>query len=135
MNDDRKAQLRQIMAAGFVAREELDALEREEQNVANASLVGTCQKFWNNYGSGSEGWWLYRRILSLNGGWCDSFSFQHCSDSRIEIRCERHDSLTSCQWTPISEEEFEKAFVAVMAAVKEAHERRSSDSAGDTNGS
>jgi hypothetical protein len=108
-------QLKKRMASGYEARQELDNRKAERLNKQHAHLVGTCQKYLNSYGSG-DSWWLYRRILSVNGQWCQAFRFQLTTDKRIEIETDKHDSISD-SWVPITESEYTQACEALVDAM------------------
>lgn len=118
-----KDQLKKIMAAGYAARNELDELAAEESNRKNAGRINSCEKYHNSYGSG-EKWWLYRRILAVDGGWCTSFAFQIKDDGAIEIELNAHGSLDSSDWLPITDAEFEQAYLDTLAAIYKQHAHR-----------
>jgi hypothetical protein len=121
-------QLEKRMADGYAARNELDARKDSKLNKANAALVGTCQKFHNSYGDGDK-WWLYRRILSVDGMWCNAFRFQLTSNGKIDIDTKYADSL-STGWLPCSESEYNSAWEALEDAMYSAAQKRSQSSDG-----
>lgn len=118
-----KAQLKKIMAAGYAARNELEDIAAEELNRKNAERINSCEKFHNSYGSG-EKWWLYRRILAVNGSWCTAFSFQIKDGGQIEIELQKHSSLDSSSWIKITDAEFEQAYLDTLATIYKQHAHR-----------
>jgi len=115
-------QLEKRVADGYAARNELQERKDTKLNKQHAPLVGTCQKFKNSYGGDGESWWLFRRILSVNGQWCKSFRFQVTSTGRIEIETHKHDSLAE-NWLPVTESEYTQAWEALEDAMYSAAQR------------
>ena len=107
------AQLKAAVAAGYAARNELQARQEAINNRKNAGLVGQWQKYRNSYGS-DENWWLYRRILSVSGQWCKSFAFQITSNNTMEIDLCKHGSLDSGGWLPVAPVEVQEAWATAM---------------------
>ncbi len=113
-----EAQLRKIMHAGILAQNELREREDARQNKANKHLVGTCQKYRNSYGSGDK-WWMYRKVLSVSGSWCNAFTFQTCSDGRVEIVNDKHSSIGDGSWIDITNVEFGTELQLLLMKVEE----------------
>lgn len=107
-------QLEKRMRDGNAARNELEARKDAKANKDNAHLVGTCQKFRNSYGASyPEGpWWLYRRILSVDGMWCVTNRFQLTPKGHVDIDMSYTDSL-SINWLPCTEAEYTAGWEAV----------------------
>jgi len=108
-----EAQLRKIMAAGFDARNELQERADVVANHKNAVLVGKWQKYRNTYGS-DESWWMYRRVLEVNGQWCKCFTFQITSTNRVEVEIDRHSILERSGWMPVEIWEVKEAWTALL---------------------
>lgn len=123
-------QLEKRMADGYAARQELEDRKDAKANKVNSHLVGTCQKFRNSYGAGYDDgpWWLYRRILSVNGMWCNSNRFQLTPKGHIDIDMNYHDSLSN-GWLPCTESEYTSAWEALEDAMYSTGKRSQSTSA------
>lgn len=117
-------ELERRMADGYAARQELQDRKDADLNKQNAGLVGICQKYRNSYGGDSKGWWLYRRIISVDGQWCKAFRFQLTENSHIDFDLHIHDSINS-SWITIPEAEFTAAFELVEDAMYSAAQRDS----------
>ncbi len=76
------------------ARNEIWEMERKERYAETAAHVGRCFRYRNSY-SGSDGWWLYSRVVGIDkdDGEPQTFTFQQCSDGRIEINTDKRAHL------------------------------------------
>lgn len=111
------AQLKKIYSAGVVARKELDARESAALTKVNKALIGKCQRYRNSYGSGSPDWWLYRKILSVDGNYCTAFNFQTDCNGKVEIERERHGHLGS-GWQVIPDTEYEARWADLLKLIE-----------------
>lgn len=119
MTKKTEAQLKKIVAAGYEARNELDERKAAKTAKANAGMVGKCHKYRNSFGSGSEDWWLYRKVLAVDGEWLKVFSFQTDCHGRVEIKPKDTDHAGSSQeWREIGESEFVVEYDRMLARVK-----------------
>lgn len=122
----RKAELQEIVAAAYQARDELQAIEDAERNAKNAALLNACQKVRNSYGSGDD-WWLYRRVLALKGTWCTSFRFEVRTDSGIYAQVMDMDSVNADRWESITEQEFQAAYGDLLWALSDGYTKRAEE--------
>lgn len=117
---DRIEELKKIVAAGYAARDELADLENADATLRNSQMIGKCQKFSNSYGSGDR-WWLYRRILSVDGNQCACFRFQTTSSGLMEIQARECEYIGGVnEWHDIDESEFNAAWDSMKAALRRA---------------
>lgn len=123
MKKRTKEQLQKIVAAGYEARNELQEIEAAEKTRENRPLIGKCQKYLNSYGSG-EKWWLYRRIIGVDGDWVTAFSFQTCSMGKTTIEIEKHGTAVNSGFEEITEREFNAAYREMQKSVSAAYHQR-----------
>jgi hypothetical protein len=113
-----KEELQKIIAAGFEAREELRAIEDAEKTKANASLIGKCFKYRNSYScpeSDADYWWLYSKVVSVDGEWAQVLRFQTDRNGRVEFEtCSTHVRHLDQQ---IRSMEFHSQFTAAVGRV------------------
>lgn len=123
MKKKTKAQLEKIMAAGYAARNELDERKDAEAEKRNAALIGKCHRYRNSYGGDSEHWWIYRRVIGVNGIWLKTFQFQTDirGQVRIDTKEESHSDMT--EWKEITDAEFSYAFNEMMRKVSAAYKQ------------
>jgi len=108
---NRKAVLQRILAK---ARAELnEIIESREIAAANNKIIGNCYRFSNSYGSGDR-WWLYGKVIAVEGGDITMFKFQKTAHGQIEIeaRYMEYARITS-GWEQIAEAKFQKAWRAI----------------------
>ena len=76
-----EAQLRKIMRD---TRAQLDDIEEKRLIKKRLPMVGKCFKFLNSYGSDKK-WWLYIKVLRLDGVHFIYFMFEKTSSGMIKI--------------------------------------------------
>lgn len=111
----RKDELQEIIATTQV---ELDEIRKAEAIREHASLVGRCYKFHNSYGGGLPKWWLYKRVLSVEGSYGTGWSFQQDCNGKIEIDFAQAWMPLPVSGQEISEEEFVAAWANILKAIE-----------------
>jgi hypothetical protein len=110
----REDELQEIISK---ASDELREIRRAEATEQNAPLVGRCYKFRNSYGGGSEKWWLYKRVLSVEGSYGTGWNFQQDCNGKIEIDFDEGWMPLPVSGQEISEEEFMAAWVDLQEKI------------------
>mgnify|MGYP001572636740 CR=1 FL=1 len=84
---------------------------------ANKKLIGTCYKYRNSYGGSDPGWWLYTKIIGVDGTSVITHQFQHTT-YKIEITREPHSCYNEAGlgygYQSCSREEYNKATKQIM---------------------
>lgn len=109
----------QLHAEMVRARRAYDRVEAAERYAKNKPLVGQCFKVRNCYSSPqkpSDYWWLYVKLLRIDGYHFQAFSFQTDKHGRIEIRTsDYHAGTDGC--ISISAAEFNRAWSATKKRI------------------
>src|SRR5687768_11199384 len=111
---ERISELREIIDK---ARGELNSLEAEERNAANASSIGKCYRYRNSNGGG-ENWWLYMKVLRTEDGHLIGHKFQTQPGGNIDIEPEYPVYFDmSGGWEQIAERDFHRAWTECQEMV------------------
>lgn len=122
-----KAQLTKIMNAGYAARNELDEIKQAAAAKANSALIGKCHRYRNSYScpeTDVDYWWIYRRVIAVDGSWLKTFSFQTDRNGKVTVQTEKQDFSDLSGWKEISDAEFSHAFNDMMRKVSDAYKAR-----------
>lgn len=66
-------------------------LQNLEMNYSNRELIGRCFKYKNSYGSESDDWWLFIKVVgTTETGGMITLEIQETSTGKIEITREDH---------------------------------------------
>ena len=118
--------LKKRVADGYKARAQLEEIENKSKTARHRKLIGQCFKYRNCYScpkDSSDYWWLYRRVVSVDGDWCEAFDFQ--TDQYGKTEFELRKSSIGGLGAPITAAEYEAAFADAMLHVSVLHKRSS----------
>ncbi len=119
---DKKERLQAIAKKGSEARRELHDIKEKEVAERNLSLVGKCFKFSNSYGSG-EKWWLYSRIVGVEGSYFKYLVFQECNLGKVTVETREY-GYDSMQQVEITKKEFDKQFRLLLDKLEALYQGR-----------
>lgn len=88
------------------------------RHAENLPLLGKCFKYRNSYGSGSKGWWLYKKVISVNGNELKAFQFESMADGRLQ--CCSDFSYGVEGYTEIPRAEYDKAWEKFLQGIADA---------------
>lgn len=114
----RKEELQKTLETARAELQEIQAREAEERN---RQLVGKCFIYQNCY-SCPEGpqdyWWLYVRVIGVDGESLRTWSFQTDKYGKVEIEPSRLCGQLGSSHREISREEFDKAWQITLNALQ-----------------
>ncbi len=93
-------------------------IEQAETAKINKKLLGKCFRYWDTFGSGGDGWWLYAKVIDVDAGNPIAHRFQIDANGGMEIEPRHvlwHD--LSSGYDKISNAAFDAAWTDFKAAI------------------
>lgn len=109
----------QLMAELTPLRDEIDRIDRAEQERERKKLIGKCFKYRNSYSmpqKDSDYWPIYVKVVGADGYRCRAFTFQTDKDGKIKIEPQDYFSARD-GYKPITAAEFNREWKALKARI------------------